>query len=158
MAAKQSAGILVHRFVAGDLQVLLVHPGGPFWARKDDGAWFIPKGEIEPGEEPLATALREFQEELGMAPPAGAPLELGTVKNKSGKLIYGWGLAGALDLSAFKSNTFSLEWPPKSGNSREFPEVDRAQYFGVEAALVKMHPAELPFVLRLLEKLKATPH
>lgn len=154
MAAKQSAGVLVYRLVPGDLQVLLVHPGGPFWAKKDDGAWFIPKGEIEPGEEPLATALREFREELGISPPTGEPLDLGTVKNKSGKLIYGWALAGDLDLSAFKSNTFALEWPPKSGNSREFPEVDRAQYFGIEAALVKMHPAELPLVQRLLEKLK----
>jgi predicted NUDIX family NTP pyrophosphohydrolase len=158
MAAKQSAGILVYRLVAGELQVLLVHPGGPFWAKKDDGAWFIPKGEVEPGEEPLACALREFREELGMSPPTGDPRDLGTVKNKSGKLIYGWALAGDLDLSAFESNTFSLEWPPKSGKMRDFPEVDRAQYFGIEAALVKMHPAELPLVQRLLERLKDAPH
>lgn len=154
MAAKQSAGILVYRLLPGDVQVLLVHPGGPFWAKKDDGAWFIPKGEIEAGEQPLATALREFNEELGMAPPTGHPLELGTAKNKGGKLIYAWALAGDLDLSCFKSNVFSLEWPPKSGKFRDFPEVDRAQYFGVEEALVKMHAAELPFVQRLLEKLK----
>ena len=154
MAAKQSAGILVYRLRPADLEVLLVHPGGPLWAKKDDGAWFLPKGQIETGEEPLATALREFQEELGIAPPVGQPRELGTVKNKSGKLIYGWALPGDLDLSGFKSNTFAMEWPPKSGKSREFPEVDRAEYFGVEAALVKMHPAELPFVQRLLEALK----
>jgi predicted NUDIX family NTP pyrophosphohydrolase len=154
MAAKQSAGILVYRLRPADLEVLLVHPGGPLWAKKDDGAWFLPKGQIEAGEEPLATALREFREELGIAPPAGEPRELGTVKNKSGKLIYAWALAGDLDLAAFESNTFTLEWPPKSGKSREFPEVDRAQYFGVEAALVKMHPAELPLLQRLLEGLK----
>lgn len=154
MAAKQSAGLLVYRALPGELEVLLVHPGGPFWAKKDDGAWFIPKGEIEADEAPLAAALREFREELGMAPPAGEPLELGTVKNKSGKLIYAWALAGDLDLAAFKSNTFALEWPPKSGKLRDFPEVDRATYFGVEAALVKMHAAELPFVQRLLEKLR----
>jgi predicted NUDIX family NTP pyrophosphohydrolase len=154
VAAKQSAGLLVYRVQPGDLQVLLVHPGGPFWAKKDDGAWFIPKGELEVGEQPLTAALREFHEELGMSPPSGDPLELGTVKNKSGKLIHAWALPGDLDLGTFKSNTFSLEWPPKSGKSREFPEVDRAQYFGVEAALIKMHPAELPFVQRLLEKLR----
>ena len=151
---KQSAGILVYRQLPADLEVLLVHPGGPFWAKKDDGAWFIPKGELEPGEEPLAAALREFQEELGMPPPAGDPAALGSAKNKGGKLIHAWALAGDLELGAFKSNTFSLEWPPKSGKSREFPEVDRAQYFGIEQALVKMHPAELPFVQRLLEALR----
>jgi len=153
MAGKQSAGILVYRVTSDNIEVLLVHPGGPFWSKKDDGAWFIPKGEIEPGEEPLAAALREFREELGIDPPPGEPRELGTVKNKGGKLIHAWALPGDLDLQAFKSNTFSLEWPPRSGKSREFPEVDRAQYFGVEHALQKMHPAELPLVQRLLEQL-----
>jgi predicted NUDIX family NTP pyrophosphohydrolase len=132
---------------------LLVHPGGPFWAKKDDGAWFIPKGEIEPGEEPRAAAYREFREELGMAPPAGEPLELGTVKNKSGKLIHAWALGGDLSLDGFVSNKFELEWPPKSGKKREFPEVDRAQYFAVDLAVQKMHPAELPLVERLLRQL-----
>ncbi|HKY38483.1 MAG TPA: NUDIX domain-containing protein [Polyangiaceae bacterium] len=157
MAGKQSAGILVYRVSPSDLEVLLVHPGGPFWTKKDDGAWFIPKGEIEPGEEPLETALREFREELGIAPPSGEPHALGTVKNKGGKLIYAWALPGDLDLTAFKSNTFSLEWPPRSGKSRDFPEVDRAEYFGVERALQKMHPAELPLVQRLLEQLRESP-
>ena len=151
---KQSAGLLVHRGAGATLEVLLVHPGGPFWAKKDDGAWFIPKGEIEAEEEPLATARREFREELGLPPPDGETLELGTVKNKSGKLIYCWALPGDLDLTGFHSNTFSLEWPPRSGKQREFPEVDRAQYFSVERALQKMHPAELPFVERLLLKLQ----
>lgn len=150
---KTSAGILVYRLLPGDLEVLLVHPGGPFWSKKDDGAWFIPKGEIEPGEEPLAAALREFGEELGIAPPAGEPRELGTVKNKGGKLIHAWALPGDLDLAAFKSNTFSMEWPPRSGKTQEFPEVDRAQYYRVEQAVQKMHPAELPLLQRLLEQL-----
>jgi predicted NUDIX family NTP pyrophosphohydrolase len=152
---KRSAGILVYRLSAETLEVLLVHPGGPFWAKKDGGAWFIPKGEIEPDEAPLAAALREFREELGMPPPTGEPQELGTVKNKGGKLIYAWALPGDLDLAAFKSNTFEMEWPPKSGKKATFPEVDRAQYFSVDRAVEKMHPAELPFVQRLLERLRS---
>jgi predicted NUDIX family NTP pyrophosphohydrolase len=152
---KQSAGLLVYRIVDASVDVLLVHPGGPFWAKKDDGAWFIPKGEINPDEEPLAAARREFQEELGFEPPTGEARELGTVKNKGGKLIYAWALEGALELSGFHSNTFLLEWPPRSGKQREFPEVDRAQYFSIEQALVKMHPAELPLVERLLRALAA---
>ena len=159
---KQSAGILVYRLRAGGLDVLLVHPGGPFWAKKDDGAWFIPKGEINPDEEPQAAAYREFREEVGVEPPAGEPLDLGTVKNKGGKLIYGWALGGDLDLTGFHSNTFELEWPPRSGKKREFPEVDQAKYFSVDEALVKMHPAELPLVERLLrllgEQLHSEPH
>jgi predicted NUDIX family NTP pyrophosphohydrolase len=151
---KQSAGILVYRLAGQGLDVLLVHPGGPFWAKKDDGAWFIPKGEINPDEEPLVAARREFREELGFEPPEGDPLELGTVKNKGGKLIHAWALAGDLELSAFRSNTFLLEWPPRSGKQREFPEVDRARYFSVEAALEKMHPAELPLLERLLQQLR----
>jgi predicted NUDIX family NTP pyrophosphohydrolase len=150
---KQSAGILVYRTLSASLEVLLIHPGGPFWAKKDDGAWFIPKGEIEPDEEPRAAAYREFREELGMDVPPGEPLELGTVKNKSGKLIHAWAVAGDLELAGFVSNTFELEWPPKSGKQREFPEVDRAQYFAVDLAVKKMHPAELPLVERLLRQL-----
>src|SRR6478752_7273761 len=151
--AKISAGLLVHRLVGGGLEVLLVHPGGPFWAKKDDGAWFIPKGELEAGEEPLGAARREFREELGFEAPTGEPLELGSVKNKSGKLIHAWALSGDLELEGFQSNTFEMEWPPRSGKQRAFPEVDRAQYFGVEQALQKMHPAELPLLERLLREL-----
>lgn len=152
---KVSAGLLVFRGQGASLEVLLVHPGGPFWSKKDDGAWFIPKGEIEPGEEALAAALREFREEVGLEPPAGELLELGSVKNKSGKTIHAWAVAADLDLSGFHSNAVSIEWPPRSGKQREFPEIDRALYYGVEAATVKMHEAELPLVQRLLEKLTA---
>jgi predicted NUDIX family NTP pyrophosphohydrolase len=148
---RQSAGLLVFRGQGATLELLLVHPGGPFWSKKDDGAWFIPKGEIEPDEDLLAAARREFREELGIEPPAGEPLPLGSLKNKSGKQIHAWALPGDLDLSAFHSNTFSLEWPPRSGKQREFPEVDRAQYFGIELATQKMSEAELPFIQRLLE-------
>jgi predicted NUDIX family NTP pyrophosphohydrolase len=155
MAAKVSAGLLVYRLASAGPELLLVHPGGPFWAKKDDGAWFIPKGEIEAGEEPLAAAQREFREELGITPPSGEPRALGTVKNKGGKLIHAWALPGDLDLRDFRSNLFELEWPPRSGKTREFPEVDRAEYFAVERALEKMHVAERPFIERLLETLKA---
>lgn len=154
MAAKQSAGLLVYRGSGPALEVLLVHPGGPFWAKKDDGAWFIPKGEVELGEELLATARREFREELGLEPPAGEPIALGSAKNKGGKTIHAWALCGDLDLGGFHSNTFSLEWPPRSGKQREFPEVDRAQYFGIESATQKMHPAEQPLLQTLLRVLR----
>jgi len=144
---------LIYRVQSQGVEALLVHPGGPFFAKKDDGAWFIPKGQIEPDEEPLAAARREFNEELGFEPPRGEPLELGTVKNKGGKLIYAWALAGDVDLSGFRSNTFKLEWPPRSGQQREFPEVDQARYFDIETARQKMHPAEQPLLERLLQSL-----
>ena len=149
MAAKRSAGILLYRRRGGQVEVLLVHPGGPFWARKDEGAWFIPKGELAEGEPPLDAARREFREELGSEPPNAEPLALGTVKNKSGKLIYAWALEGDFDLAAFKSNTFTLEWPPRSGKLREFPEVDRAAFFALSDAEPKLHRAELPLLERL---------
>ena len=149
MPPKRSAGILLYRRHEGRIEVLLVHLGGPFWSKKDEGAWFIPKGELEEGEQPLSAAKREFREELGCEPPNGEPLELGTVKNKSGKLIYAWALQGDFDLADFKSNTFSLEWPPKSGKMREFPEIDRAAFFSLPDAEPKLHPAELPLLERL---------
>lgn len=149
MPPKRSAGILLFRRREPEVEVLLVHPGGPFWSKKDDGAWFVPKGELEAGEEPLSAALREFREELGAEPPSGEPLSLGSVKNKSGKLISAWALEGDFDLGAFKSNTFSLEWPPRSGQMREFPEVDRAALFPLSAAALKLHPAEIPLLDRL---------
>jgi predicted NUDIX family NTP pyrophosphohydrolase len=149
MGQKRSAGILLYRRRDVGIEVLLVHPGGPFWSKKDDGAWFVPKGELEEGEEPLTAARREFREELGSPPPDCEPLALGTVTNKSGKLIYAWALEGDLDPKSVKSNTFSLEWPPRSGTMRDFPEVDRAGFFSPETAALKIHPAELPFVERL---------
>jgi predicted NUDIX family NTP pyrophosphohydrolase len=151
--AKVSAGLLVYRLRGESLELLLVHPGGPFWAKKDDGAWFIPKGELEPGEEPLAAARREFREELGFEPPEAEPAELGTVKNKSGKLIHAWAIGGDLELARFHSNSFELEWPPRSGKMQKFPEVDRAQFFELTQALQKMHEAEQPFISRLLQLL-----
>jgi predicted NUDIX family NTP pyrophosphohydrolase len=132
------------------LEVLLVHLGGPFWANKDEGAWFVPKGEVNPGEEEEAAARREFQEETGM--PAGAELvALGSVRHKSGKKVSAWAFEGDCDPAALRSNTFEMEWPPKSGKKKEFPEVDRAGFFDVEAARVKMHPAEFEFAERLAE-------
>jgi len=151
MASKRSAGILLYRRRSAQLEVLLVHLGGPFWSKKGDGAWFIPKGELAEGEQPLDAARREFREELGSDAPNGEPLELGSVKNKSGKLIYAWALEGDFDPATFKSNTFTLEWPPRSGQMREFPEIDRAAFFALSDAEPKLHPAELP----LLERLRA---
>jgi predicted NUDIX family NTP pyrophosphohydrolase len=153
MSSKRSAGILLYRRQGAQIEVLLVHPGGPFWSKKDDGAWFIPKGELEEGEEPLSAARREFREELGSEPPDGEPLVLGTVKNKSGKLIEAWALEGDLDLATFKSSTFPLEWPPRSGQIRQFPEVDRALFFTLSDAEPKLHQAELPLLARLRDLL-----
>lgn len=147
-----SAGILLHRDGGddpSDREVLLVHPGGPMWARRDLGAWSIPKGEVEPGEEPLQAALREFAEELGSPPPAGEPVALGEVRLKSGKHVWAWALAGDLDASAIVSTTFEMAWPPGSGTIGTFPEVDRAQWFGLELAKDKLNPAQAAFVDRL---------
>ena len=143
---KQSAGILLHR--GGE--VLLVHPGGPFWAKKDAGAWSIPKGEYEEGDDPRAAALREFEEELGSALPAGTELvELGTVKQKSGKRITAFAAEGDLDAETISSNTFEMEWPPRSGRMQAFPEVDRAGWFSIEEAREKLNPAQAEFLVRL---------
>lgn len=131
-----------------------MHPGGPFWSKKDDGAWFIPKGELAEGEEPLAAAKREFEEETGLE-PEGDFLPLGTVKQKSGKKIHAWAFAGACNPDTLKSNTFTIEWPPKSGKMRDFPEIDRAGFFTVAQAKAKMHPVEFPLLVRLQELLRA---
>jgi predicted NUDIX family NTP pyrophosphohydrolase len=131
--------------------VLLVHPGGPFWARRDLGAWSIPKGECEPGEDPLAAARREFEEELGSSPPTDAePEDLGEVRQKGGKVVRAWAIPGELDPSTIVSNTFELEWPPRSGKWIKVPEVDRAEWFSVEDAREKLNPAQAP----LLDKLR----
>ena len=140
---------------AGDtLELLLVHPGGPFWANKDNGAWSIPKGEYEDGDDPRACARREFEEELGTPLPDGAELtEVGTVKLKSGKQVTAYAVEGDLDADAATSNTFTLEWPPRSGTTREFPEVDRAAWFGLDEAREKLNPAQAELLVRL-----APPH
>ena len=144
-----SAGILLYRGDAGRHEVLLVHPGGPWWRRQEAGAWSIPKGECMAGEEPYSAARREFIEELGVAPPEGEALELGEIRQKAGKRVLAWALPGDLDASAVKSNTFTLEWPPHSGQFRDFPEVDRAEWFSVDAARKRINPAQVELLDRL---------
>jgi predicted NUDIX family NTP pyrophosphohydrolase len=150
-SSPHSAGILLHRTTPAGLEVLLVHPGGPFWARRDAGAWSIPKGGYEEGEEPLAAARREFEEELGTAPPPDEPADLGEIRLKSGKRVRAWALAGDLDATTITSNTFTVQWPPRSGRMSEFPEVDRAQWFGLDEAREKLNPAQAALIDRLQE-------
>ena len=144
-----SAGILLWRRGDDGPEVLLGHMGGPFWARKDAGAWSVPKGEHEPDEDALAAAVREFAEELGSPPPPGTPVDLGTVRQPSGKRLTVFALAGDLDADAIVSNTFTLEWPRGSGRVREFPEIDRAAWFGVPDARQAVVRGQLPFLDRL---------
>ncbi|MBV9886414.1 MAG: NUDIX domain-containing protein [Acidobacteria bacterium] len=148
---KVSAGLLLYRRQKGELEFLLVHLGGPFWTKKDDGAWFLPKGEVNPGEDEKAAAIREFQEETGLEADSAARLiSLGTVKHKSGKLVHAWALEGDCDAGAVRSNTFEIEWPPRSGKKQTFPEIDRAAFFTLAAAEKKMHPTEFEFLSRLV--------
>jgi predicted NUDIX family NTP pyrophosphohydrolase len=149
-AAKQSAGILLYRRRDGRLEVLLAHPGGPFWERKDLGAWSVPKGELEPGEDPLAAAKREFAEETGLE-PAGPFAPLGSVKQKSGKTVHAWAVEGDFDPAALVCNTFEMEWPARSGTMRSFPEIDRVEWLDLESARRKMNPAQAAFLDRLAE-------
>ena len=146
--AKKSAGLLMYRVRDGKLEVLLVHLGGPFWVKKDAGAWFVPKGEVEADEDELEAAKREFREETGFD-PGEEPQPLGSVKHKSGKTVTAWAFEGDCDPAGLKSNTFTIEWPPRSGKKREFPEIDRADFFTVDAARAKIHPTEFEFVARL---------
>lgn len=154
MAKQRSAGILLYRVAGGGHEVLLVHPGGPFWSRKDLGAWSIPKGEIDEGEETRACALRELEEELGSPPPLSPEelIELGSVHQKA-KIVDAWAAQADFDPATLESNTFSMEWPPRSGNEREFPEVDRAEWFAPEQAKRKIIPAQAELIDRLLERL-----
>jgi predicted NUDIX family NTP pyrophosphohydrolase len=145
-----SAGILLYRRRGGGLEVLLVHPGGPLWARRDAGAWSIPKGEYGADEDPLAAARREFAEELGAALPDGPVVDLGEVRQKSGKRVHAWAAAGELDAGAIVSNTFELEWPPRSGRMIEAPEVDRAEWFVLAAAREKINSAQAELLDRLV--------
>ena len=147
--APHSAGMLLYRGEGAGLEVLVVHPGGPFWRGRDAGAWSIPKGECGPDEAPLDAARREFTEELGAPLPPGDPIDLGEVRLKSGKRIQAWALAGDLDADAVTSNTFTVEWPPGSGRMQEFPEVDRAGWFAPAAAREKLNPAQAALVDRL---------
>jgi len=146
--AKTSAGLLMYRVRNHRLQVLLVHLGGPFWVKKDGGAWFVPKGEVAPAEDEFAAAEREFREETGFE-PHGNFISLGSVKLKGGKTVHAWAFEGDCDPSSISSNTFTMEWPPRSGNKRAFPEIDRAQFFTVEQARVKGNAAEFEFIDRL---------
>jgi len=150
-----SAGLLLYRRRDGQPEVLLVHPGGPFWARKDAGAWSIPKGEHGPEEAAYAAALRELEEELG-TPPAlqSEPLDLGEVKQRGGKIVHAWAAEADFDPDTLQSNTFEMEWPPRSGRRQEFPEVDRAQWFSPEEALNRINPAQAELVHRLLGRLR----
>ena len=148
--AKQSAGILLYRIRDGVPEVLLVHPGGPFWTRKDAGAWSIPKGEFIQEEEPLHAAQREFAEETGTA-LRGEFAALEPVRQKGGKTIHAWSIEGDLDAAAVRSNVFSMEWPPKSGTQKEFPEVDRAQWFTIAEGRSRINPGQA----QLLDQLEA---
>ena len=146
--AKESAGILPFRFVDGRLEVFLVHPGGPFWARKDVGAWSIAKGLFEPDEEPVAAARREFQEETGFE-PEGELIELESVRQPGGKLVHAWAMRGDFDPAQLRSNTFTMEWPRGSGKQVEFPEVDRAAWFSLDEAELKILKGQVPFLAQL---------
>jgi predicted NUDIX family NTP pyrophosphohydrolase len=152
--AKHSAALLVYRLNPGaGLEVLIAHMGGPFWAGKDDRAWSIPKGECEEGEDPLATARREFEEELGSPPPDGDVISLGAQRQPSGKVITTYAVQGDVDLSGFRSNTFTMEWPPRSGRVQEFPEMDRAEWMSVERAIQKLVKGQVPILDALREHL-----
>jgi predicted NUDIX family NTP pyrophosphohydrolase len=156
VASRRSAGILLYRGAADGPELLLVHPGGPYWAKKDLGAWSIPKGECGEGEEPRACALRELREELGEAAPAPdaeALIDLGEVRQKGGKEVRAWAAEADFDPGELRSNAFAVEWPPRSGVEREFPEVDRAEWFGPGEARRRILAAQGAFVDRLLERL-----
>jgi predicted NUDIX family NTP pyrophosphohydrolase len=143
---KLSAGVLLYRIRDGGVDVLLAHPGGPFWARKDDGAWSIPKGEYADAEDPWAAAQREFAEEVGLPVPAGPRLDLGVLKQPSGKVVTAFAVRGDLDVTHTRSNTFELEWPKGSGTVREFPEVDRVGWFPVTQARTKLLKGQRPYL------------
>jgi predicted NUDIX family NTP pyrophosphohydrolase len=145
----RSAGLVLYRRRDGKLEVLLVHPGGPFWQKRDEGAWSIPKGELADNEDGMVVARREFQEELGTAAPEGATISLGDVRQAGGKVVHAWALPGDLDVTQVVSNSFEIEWPPRSGKMQQFPEVDRAGWFDLETARRKLIPAQRLFIDRL---------
>ncbi|MGV9853875.1 NUDIX domain-containing protein [Streptomyces sp. NPDC003442] len=154
MTRKRSAGLLLYRGAGPAVEVLLAHMGGPFWATKDEGAWTVPKGEYDEDESPEAAARREFQEELGVAPPGGEPVPLGSVAQTGGKLVIAWALRGELDPAGITPGTFAMEWPKGSGRMREFPEIDRVAWFGPDEARRKMVTKQRVFLDRLAELLQ----
>jgi predicted NUDIX family NTP pyrophosphohydrolase len=145
-----SAGLLLYRGDGPGLEVLIGHPGGPFWARKDEGAWSIPKGEYAEGEDPWEAARREFTEEIGTPPPEGPRIDFAPLRQPSGKIITAFAVRGDLDVSGAVSNTFTMEWPPRSGRLREFPEIDRVAWFDLEAARAKLLKGQRPLLDRLV--------
>jgi predicted NUDIX family NTP pyrophosphohydrolase len=151
--AKRSAGILLYRLVDGSVEVLIAHPGGPFWARKDEGAWSIPKGEYDDGDDPWSAARREFAEELGKQAPDGERIDLAPVRQPGGKVVTAFAVRGDLDLDGTVSNTFTLEWPRGSGSLREYPEVDRVGWFEVAQARAKLLKGQRPLLDQLLDAL-----
>jgi predicted NUDIX family NTP pyrophosphohydrolase len=158
MAAKRSAGILLYRRKDGEIEFLLVHPGGPFWTKKDAGAWSIPKGQIESEEEPRACAIRELEEELGTAPELDLEqlIELGSIRQVAGKVVEAWAVEADFDPATLASNTFAIEWPPRSGTQQEFPEGDRAEWFDLAKAREKILPAQAEFLDRLRDYLRSS--
>lgn len=150
---RESAGLLLYRFVDGQLQVLLVHPGGPFWARRSEGAWSLPKGEVDAGESPLQVAKREFKEELGADPPESGYVSLGSVRQAGGKLVHAWAASGDIDVTRLESNTFEIEWPPRSGRMQTFPEVDKAEWFDPATAEKMILAGQRPLIGRVREAL-----
>jgi predicted NUDIX family NTP pyrophosphohydrolase len=149
MATRTSAGILLFRRSGGRIEVLLAHPGGPFFARRDEGHWTIPKGEVDPDEELLAVARREFEEETGSPPPDGEAVDLGNIVQKGGKVVHAWAFQGDLDVNRATSNTFELVWPPGSGRHQTFPEVDRVAWFEPAEARRRVKATQIPFIDRL---------
>ena len=150
---KKSAGILLYRFHNNCIEILLVHPGGPYWAKKDAGAWSIPKGEFEENEDPLNAATREMKEETGVT-ISGEFIELTPVKQKSRKLIYAWGVQGNINPEELTSNTFEIEWPPRSGKKKSFPEIDKAAWFKPEEAKKKIIEGQIPLIEEIEKKLQ----
>ena len=154
---KQSAGILAYRRSGDLIEVLIAHPGGPFWAKRDEGVWSIPKGEVDDGEDLLLAARREFSEELGVPSPDGPYLELGVIIQKAGKEVSAWAVETDVDPDEVLSNTFTIEWPPRSGRQAEFPEIDRVAWVTPDEAMVRLNPAQAEQVERLLSRIDGQP-